>query len=139
MWVFLVTEVLFFGGLFLTYSIYRAWYPAAFTAASREMIVWAGTTNTAVLILSSLTMALAVHAAQMGERRLLMILLAATMALGCVFLGIKAFEYYTEFTEGHLPGPGFRFEAEHFRHAQIFFSLYFVMTGLHALHMIIGL
>jgi cytochrome c oxidase subunit 3 len=139
MWVFLATEVLFFGGLFATYMIYRSWYPEAFTAASRELVVWAGTTNTAVLITSSLTMALAVRAAQMGQRRLLMILLVATMALGCVFLGIKAFEYYTEYIEHHVPGAGFQFEAEHARHAQIFFSLYFVMTGLHALHMIIGL
>ncbi|HEY2906988.1 MAG TPA: cytochrome c oxidase subunit 3 family protein [Vicinamibacterales bacterium] len=139
MWVFLVTEVLFFGGLFLVYLVYRNWYPAAFAAGSREMIVWAGTLNTCVLITSSLTMALAVHAAQTGERRLLMMLLVATMLLGCAFLGIKAFEYYTEFKEHHVPGAGFEFEAEYAAHAQIFFSLYFLMTGLHALHMIIGL
>jgi cytochrome c oxidase subunit 3 len=102
-------------------------------------VVWAGTLNTAVLITSSLTMALAVNAAQTGNRRLLMLLLAVTMLFGCVFLGVKAFEYYTEFKEHHVPGAGFQFEAEHFRHAQIFFSLYFIMTGLHALHMIIGL
>jgi len=139
MWVFLVTEVLFFGGLFATYLVYRNWYPEAFTAASREMLVWAGTTNTFVLITSSLTMALAVHAAQTGSRRLLMMFLVITMALGCVFLGIKAFEYYTEFVEHHVPGLGFQFEAAQFQHAQLFFSLYFVMTGLHAIHMIIGL
>jgi cytochrome c oxidase subunit III len=139
MWIFLVTEVLFFGGLFLTYSVYRMLYPEAFTAASRELVVWAGTTNTAVLITSSLTMALAVRAAQLGQRRLLMILLVATMALGCVFLGIKAFEYYTEFAEHHVPGVNFQFEAEYFKNAQIFFSLYFIMTGLHAVHMVIGL
>ena len=139
MWVFLVTEVLFFGGLFMVYTVYRSWYPDAFAAASHEMVVWAGTLNTAVLITSSLTMALAVNAAQAGERRLLMLFLAITMALGCVFLGVKAFEYYTEFAEHHVPGAGFQFEAEHFRHAQIFFSLYFLMTGLHALHMIIGI
>ncbi|HEX3704122.1 MAG TPA: cytochrome c oxidase subunit 3 family protein [Vicinamibacterales bacterium] len=139
MWVFLVTEMLFFGGLFVTYLVYRNWYPAAFTAGSRELLVWAGTTNTFVLITSSLTMALAVHAAQLGNRRLLMLLLAVTMALGCVFLGIKAFEYYTEFLEHHVPGMGFQFEAEHIQHAQLFFSLYFMMTGLHAIHMIIGL
>src|SRR4051812_16544569 len=139
MWVFLVTEVLFFGGLFLVYTVYRSKYPDAFAAASHELVVWAGTLNTAVLITSSLTMALAVNAAQMGNRRLLMLLLAVTMLFGCVFLGVKAFEYYTEFKEHHVPGAGFQFEAEHFRHAQIFFSLYFIMTGLHALHMIIGL
>jgi cytochrome c oxidase subunit III len=140
MWVFLVTEVLFFGGLFCTYCIYRLWYPAAFAAGSHEMIIWAGATNTAVLITSSLTMALAVHAAQTGGRRPLMMFLVLTMALGCVFLGIKAFEYYTEFTEHHVPGAGFEFQPEALKqNAQLFFSLYFVMTGLHALHMIIGL
>jgi cytochrome c oxidase subunit 3 len=139
MWVFLVTEILFFGGLFLTYLVYRSWYPGAFAAASHEMVIWAGTLNTAVLITSSLTMALAVRAAQMGDRRSLIWLLLATMALGCVFLGVKAFEYRTEFIEHHVPGPGFQFEGPYLRQAQIFFSLYFVMTGLHALHMIIGL
>jgi cytochrome c oxidase subunit 3 len=139
MWVFLTTEILFFGGLFVTYLVYRHWYPEAFTAGSRELLVWAGTTNTAVLITSSLTMALGVRAAQLGERRTLMIFLVITMVLGCAFLGIKAFEYYTEYVERHIPGPGFQFEAAQFRHAQLFFSLYFVMTGLHAIHMIIGI
>jgi cytochrome c oxidase subunit III len=140
MWVFLVTEVLFFGGLFLTYTVYRAQYPLAFGAASRELDVVLGGVNTAVLITSSLTMALAVHAAQMGQRRALMLLLVATMALGAVFLGIKGFEYYHKFVEHHVPGPSFQFaEAEYARNAQIFFSLYFLMTGLHALHMIIGI
>jgi cytochrome c oxidase subunit 3 len=139
MWVFLVTEILFFGGLFLTYSVYRHWYPAAFAAASHEMIVWAGTLNTVVLITSSLTMALAVNAAQAGQRRTLMIFLVATMALGCVFLVVKGFEYHTEYVERHIPGRGFQFEAEYASQAQLFFSLYFMMTGLHAIHMIIGL
>ena len=139
MWVFLVTEVMFFGGLFLAYLIGRAWYPGAWAAASHEMIVWAGTVNTAVLITSSLTMALAVNAAQEGHRRMLITCLILTILLGCVFLGIKAFEYYSEYVEHHFPGSGFRFEAEFARPAQMFFSLYFTMTGLHALHMIIGI
>jgi cytochrome c oxidase subunit 3 len=139
MWVFLATEILFFGGLFAAYLVYRTWYPQAFTAASRELIVWAGTTNTAVLITSSLTMALAVRAAQTGQPRALLRFLLMTMALGCVFLGIKAFEYYAEFLEHHIPGPNFQFDGSEFRHAQLFFSLYFAMTGLHALHMIVGL
>jgi cytochrome c oxidase subunit III len=139
MWVFLTTEVLFFGGLFMVYIVYRNWYPDAFAAGSHELVIWAGTTNTAVLITSSLTMALAVHSAQIGERRLLIIFLMITMALGCVFLGIKAFEYYTEWVEHHVPGLNYDFDAKYYRQAQIFFSLYFVMTGLHALHMIIGL
>ncbi len=139
MWVFLVTEILFFGGLFLTYAVYRNWYPEAFEAGSHAMLIWAGTTNTAVLITSSLTMALAVHAAQTGERRTLMLFLVLTMILGTVFLGIKGFEYYTEFTEHHVPGAGFQLPGTEFYHAQLFFSLYFVMTGMHAAHMIIGL
>jgi cytochrome c oxidase subunit 3 len=139
MWVFLVTEVLFFGGLFLCYTVYRIWYPEAFAVASHSLDVTLGTINTVVLITSSLTMALAVHAAQTGERRLVLLFLIATMALGAVFLGIKSVEYYQKFVEHHIPGPGFEFEEkEYARHAQIFFSLYFVMTGLHALHMIIG-
>jgi cytochrome c oxidase subunit III len=139
MWVFLVTEVLFFGGLFAGYAIYRTWYPDAFAAASRELDIVLGSINTVVLITSSLTMALAVHAAQTGERRLVLWLLLATMALGATFLGIKGVEYYHKFAEHHVPGPAFSFEPEYFSQAQIFFSFYFMMTGLHALHMVIGL
>ena len=139
MWVFLVTEVLFFGGLFVVYAVYRNWYPEAFAAASHELDVMLGGINTAVLITSSLTMALAVHAAQTGKRNLVMLFLIATMVLGGVFLGIKSVEYYHKFVEHHIPGPQFEFaEKELARHAQLFFSLYFLMTGLHALHMVIG-
>ena len=139
MWVFLLTEILFFGGLFLVYTVYRHIYPGAFTAASHELDITMGTINTAVLIASSLTMALAVHAAQIGSRRLLVLFLLATIVLGSVFLGIKATEYAHKFAEHHVPGPSFQFDAKYFRPAQIFFSLYFVMTGLHALHMIVGI
>jgi cytochrome c oxidase subunit 3 len=140
MWLFLVTEVLFFGGLFVAYSVYRGWYPEAFAAASHSLDLTLGAVNTVVLITSSLTMALAVHAAGTGQRKLLMLFLVATMVLGAVFLGIKAVEYADKFTHHHVPGPTFHFEEEEFaKNAQIFFSLYFVMTGLHALHMVIGL
>jgi cytochrome c oxidase subunit 3 len=140
MWVFLATEVLFFGGLFVAYSVYRAWFPDAFAAASHSLDITLGAVNTVVLITSSLTMALAVHSAQTGDRRKLLLFLAATMVLGAVFLGIKAVEYADKFEHHHVPGPGFLFEPEGLANdAQIFFSLYFVMTGLHALHMIIGL
>lgn len=140
MWVFLGTEVLFFGGLFVAYSVYRSWYPEAFAAASHSLDLMLGAVNTVALITSSLTMALAVHAAETGERRKLMLFLVATMVLGAVFLGIKAVEYADKFEHHHVPGPNFHFEVEELvRPAQIFFSLYFVMTGLHALHMIIGL
>ena len=139
MWVFLVTEVLFFGGLFTVYLVYRNWYPQAFAVASHELDVVLGTVNTAVLITSSLTMALSVHAAQLGQRKPVMLFLIATMLLGSIFLGIKGVEYYHKFAEHHVPGPSFQFEAEHFRNAQLFFSLYFIMTGLHAVHMVIGI
>ena len=139
MWVFLATEILFFGGLFLVYSVYRVWYPAAYTAWSHELLVWAGTTNTVVLISSSLTVVLAVHAAETGNNRALIWLLLATIAFGFVFLGIKSFEYWTEYKEHHVPGLSFEFEKPYIVQAQIFFLLYFVMTGLHALHMIIGI
>ena len=139
MWVFLVTEVLFFGGLLLVYTVYRNEYTDAFAAASHTLDITLGTVNTVVLITSSLTMALAVHAAQTGQRKLIMLFLIATMVLGAVFLGIKGVEYYHKFIEHHVPGPTFQFEEKQYaQHAQIFFSLYFVMTGLHALHMIIG-
>jgi cytochrome c oxidase subunit III len=142
MWLFLVTEVLFFGGLFLAYSIYRVWYPDAFAVSSNSLDITMGAANTAVLIGSSLTMALAVHAAQTGERSKLVMFLILTMILGAVFLGVKAFEYADKFEHHHVPGPNFHFEgvsAQMNRNAQIFFSLYFVMTGLHAIHMVIGL
>ncbi len=95
--------------------------------------------NTAVLIASSLTMALAVHGAQLGRRWTQVVFLLATIALGCVFLGIKAIEYGHKFHEHLVPGPSFHFDGPEAAHAQIFFSLYFVMTGLHALHMVIGI
>ncbi len=139
MWLFLGTEVLFFGGLFCAYMIYRVWYPETFGAASRTLDLALGATNTLVLITSSLTMAFAVRAAATDRRRLLLILLAVTMMLGVVFLGIKGVEYYQKFVEHHIPGMGFHFEGRAPARANLFFTLYFAMTGLHALHMIIGL
>jgi len=139
MWVFIVTEILFFGVLFATYSIYRSAYGHAFQAASHELHIWLGTINTVVLISSSFTMALAVRAAQTGARRTTVVCLILTLVLGSAFLGIKGVEYAREFAEHHVPGPRFQFDPADAAQAQIFFSLYFVMTGLHAVHMIIGI
>ena len=139
MWAFLVTEILFFGGLFLCYVVYRSNYPEAFASGSHHLDVFLGTVNTAVLIGSSLTMALAVHAAQLGHRKELVLFLLGTIVLGSVFLGIKGIEYAHKFEEHLVPGPFFHFDGPHAQHAQIFFSLYFAMTGLHAAHMVIGL
>jgi cytochrome c oxidase subunit 3 len=139
MWLFLATEILFFGGLFTAYLIYRLQYPEAFAGASHQLNVLLGGINTAVLISSSLTMAMGVWGAQMGRRRTQIVFLLLTIALGFVFLGIKSVEYAHKFQEGLVPGAAFRYEGPDPVHAQLFFSLYFVMTGLHALHMIIGI
>jgi cytochrome c oxidase subunit 3 len=139
MWVFLITEVMFFGGLFLAYTVYRSWYPAAFGAASRTLNVTIGALNTAVLLCSSFTMVLAVRAGQLGRRKWIIVFLALTLALGLVFLGVKAFEWNQKFQEHHVPGPTFHLEGTQAQGPpQLFFSLYFIMTGLHALHMVVG-
>ncbi|MGO8795770.1 MAG: cytochrome c oxidase subunit 3 family protein [Candidatus Sulfotelmatobacter sp.] len=149
MWVFLATEVMFFGGLFCAYLVYRHWYFWDFGAASKSIDATLGATNTAVLICSSLTVVVAVWAAQTARKTLLVLMLAVTMLLGLAFLGIKAKEYKDKFEEHHVPGASFSFthvpipghpgEYANPQHAQIFFALYFIMTGLHALHMIVGL
>lgn len=139
MWIFLVTEVMFFGALFTGYAVYRSSYPAAFVAGSHELDVRLGGFNTVVLILSSLTMALGVHAAQLGKRGRLIGFLLATMVLGSVFLGVKAIEYHHKFEEHLVPGPNFHLDRAPAREVQLFFGFYFAMTGMHALHMIIGL
>jgi len=149
MWIFLATEVMFFGGLFCAYLIYRHWYFGDFAAASTSINAKLGGANTAVLICSSLTVVLAIWAAQTSRRALMIAMLVLTMLFGLVFLGIKGIEYYDKFEEHHVPGASFSFEHVPIpsqpdqyanpRHAEIFFALYFIMTGLHALHMIIGL
>ena len=165
MWVFLLTEVLFFGGLFIAYTVYRSWYYEAFAQASKSIAISWGLFNTAVLIGSSLTMALAVRSAQTSQRRATVNWLLATIVLGSVFLGVKVIEYADKFEHHHVPGPNFVWAAAHEaapgaaheaaapvsghaltmgpdelqRTTQIFFSLYFTMTGLHALHMIVGI
>ena len=168
MWVFLLTEILFFGGLFVAYMIYRVWYFDAFAEASRRLSLFWGGLNTAVLIGSSLTMAMAVRGAQTNKRKATVNWLILTMILGAVFLGVKVIEYQDKFANYEVPGPSFNWlaheqheaaagehvaaapaEGEHRklslspeqlqRTTQIYFSLYFTMTGLHALHMIIGI
>ena len=139
MWAFLVTEVLFFGGMFLGYSVYRFRFPEAFAHSSNEMDVMLGTINTAVLIASSLTVVLSVHAAQHDQRRALVRFLGVTIVLGLVFLGIKFTEYLHKYEENLVPGLNMNLATDQARHAAIFFSFYFAMTGMHALHMIIGI
>ncbi len=138
MWAFLVTEILFFGGVFLAYIVYRTASPEAFAAASSALDLKWGTINTVVLIGSSLTMALSVWAAQTGRRMATVGFLLTTLVLGSVFLGIKAVEYSHKFHEHLVPGPNFHWDGPLADGAHMFFNLYFVMTGLHALHMVIG-
>jgi cytochrome c oxidase subunit III len=138
MWLFIAQEVMFFGGLFLAYAVYRNVYYDAFVEASHHLDWKLGAINTAVLICSSLTMALGVHAAALGHRRSTVGWLVATVVLGGVFLVVKFFEYRDKFLHHLVPGPDFRWDGVHAGPAQIFYSLYFAMTGLHALHMIIG-
>lgn len=137
MWVFLATEVMFFGGLFMAYAAYHLAYPVAFADASKELNLVLGGINTVVLLCSSLTMALAVHSAQVDKKKALVIFLLLTIFLGVVFLGIKAVEYGEKFNHHLVPGPNFMFEGP--PESQLFFSLYFATTGLHAIHMIIGI
>jgi cytochrome c oxidase subunit III len=139
MWVFLITEVMFFGGLFTAYTVYRGLFPHFFAAGSHELDIRLGGTNTAVLLSSSFTMAMAVRGAQLGHRRELVFFLLLTMAFGLGFLGIKSIEYAEKFAHHLFPGPGFAFHGPEANHVQLFFSLYFAMTGLHALHMVIGI
>jgi cytochrome c oxidase subunit III len=139
MWTFIATEILFFGGLFAGYAIYRHTYPEAFALGSRHLEFWLGTTNTAVLLTSSLFMALADLAVKANARRALKWNLIATWLLGAVFLGLKFYEYYRTGQEHHVPGVHFQFEGAHAPQVQLFMFLYFAMTGLHAVHMIAGL
>ena len=141
MWIFLITEVMFFGGIFLAYTVYRRAYPEIFAVASTTLNVYIGAANTVVLLCSSLTMVLAVRAAQLGKSKAIVLFLILTLILGGVFLGVKAYEWNEKYVEHHIPGPAFHMEGQSpdlQGHAQLFFSLYFAMTGLHALHMVIG-
>jgi len=152
MWVFLITEIMFFGGLILAYMIYRNEYPTAYDFASRQLDEVVGLINTCVLLVSSLTMALAVYSAQLGKRKALITYIIITMVLGTVFLVVKGFEYKSKVEHHLVPGPSFHLDPEHLvvpphinvaevdpGNVELFFSLYFSMTGLHAFHMIIGL
>ena len=160
MWVFLVTELMFFGGMFLAYTLYRSMYPAAFASASNHLDIRLGTLNTVVLILSSFTMAMAVYFTQVGRQRQQVICLILTLLLGLTFLGVKGVEYYDKYEDRLIPGhliPGRSFDPavqkegeppDHHKlhllpgatkdNVEMFYWIYFAMTGMHALHMIIG-
>ena len=139
MWIFLITEVMFFGGAFLAYTIYRSTYPNVFGLASSSLNLPIGATNTCVLLLSSFTMVMAVRSGQLGNKKMIVFWLIITMLFGLTFLGVKAVEWTEKFEEHHVPGLSFHLEGTPLQgQAQLFFSLYFAMTGLHALHMVVG-
>ena len=155
MWLFLLTEIMFFGGLFFACLLYRNWYNPAFVAASNQLSIPLGTANTAILISSGFFMALGVWAAEVRKKKLLVLYLVLTTVFGLAFLGIKYFEYKEKFELHHIPGANF--DVSQFinpqayglkeeplapdmaQKTQVFFFLYFAMTGMHALHMIIGI
>jgi cytochrome c oxidase subunit III len=138
MWVFIASEVLFFGGLFVAYAYGRSHWPEGFAAAGRETHVVLGTLNTALLLTSSALVALAVQGDESGERRSwIPWLLWASAALGIAFIAVKGIEYRKEWLEHLVPGAGFRIHDV--QGAELFFVLYFLVTGLHALHLTIGI
>jgi len=142
MWLFLATEVLFFGGLFCAYTLYRSQAEEAFELASHHLNLPLGTFNTAILLSSSLTMALAVNAALRSQQKKLVQMLIGTIVFGTAFLVVKYFEWSADYEEHLVPLMGWHFEWEDpttAPGARMFFNLYFFMTGLHALHMVIGL
>lgn len=137
MWTFLASEVLFFGALFTGYTVYRIEFHDGFAEASGHLYRWIGIGNTAVLLVSSLTMALAVHAAVAGRRSLTAGLLGMTALLGAVFLAVKGVEYRLDYHDAIVPV--LRFDAAKFEHpgqAAMHLVFYFIMTGLHAVHLL---
>ncbi len=141
MWVFLAQEVLFFSGLFVAYGVFRSWYPEAFSAGSHQLDRVMGASNTIVLLFSSLTAAMAVRSAQLGKRQQTSIFLMTTIVCACIFLVVKYFEYSHKFHEGLLPGASFA--PHHVANPPdmmyVFFSIYFLTTGVHAVHVIVGI
>lgn len=139
MWIFLVTELMLFGGMFAAFAIFRRWYPLGFTKGSSEMELVMGAVNTAILITSSFTMSLAEFSIARGKVSRCVWLLLLTMLLGSLFLGIKFTEYYLHYQDHKLPGFGFQQSGPLGTQVQMFFFFYYVMTGLHSIHLLIGI
>jgi cytochrome c oxidase subunit 3 len=138
-WIFLATEVMFFGGVITAFTAYHWRYPTAFAHASQHLDVLLGGLNTVVLIGSSLTMVLAVHGARTGQRSLLLGGLVLTALLGATFLGVKAVEWHDKWVHGLVPGLNFRLTGPDAGEQELFYFLYFALTGVHALHLLIGI
>lgn len=139
MWVFLVNETLFFGALIFAYSVYRVSYPHAFAAAGKDAVLWCGSVNLGLLLTSSLTMVLAVNAAAQGRRREMIAWLIVTLALGFMFLGLKGYEYFLDFQDKVVPAVNFTFKPGEPPASELFWVFYWVATGLHAIHLSVGI
>jgi cytochrome c oxidase subunit III len=139
MWIFLVTEIMFFGGLFAGYTLYRSMYPEAFAEGSRHLSMALGGINTALLALSTLMVTLAVESAREEKPRAVCKFLSYAMILGVIFLSIKFLEYYQKWQENLVPGAQFQYQGTQPHELQLFYSFYFVMTSIHALHLLIGI
>lgn len=139
MWAFIATEVLFFGSLVFTYFVYRLAYPEQFQLAGHDSFILLGSINQAILITSSLTMVLAVRAARADQQRALVLLLCATAALGLAFLGVKGYEYAKDVAAHSVPAIDYVFKPGYQRPTEIFWCFYFIATGLHAVHLTIGI
>ena len=149
---FLLTEIMFFGGMFMAYLLYRNWYHDAFVAGSNLLSIQSGAAMTVILIVSSFTVAMGVYSAEMRNRKGLLLCLILTLVLGVTFLGMKFHEWHDVYLEHHVPGANFSIESfvhptdardvpmapDSAQHTQIFYFLYFALTGVHALHMIVG-
>lgn len=139
MWLFLVTEILLFGGLFVGYGIMQSLHPEAFVAAHHHLDRTLGSLNTVVLLISSFTMVMAVHSAKHGRRKALIVFLLLTLMCAGVFLGVKYVEYSHKFHEGLLPGKYYSHHGDTVPGQFMFFSFYFMMTGLHGIHILGGM
>jgi cytochrome c oxidase subunit 3 len=139
MWVFIATEILFFGGLFLAYTVYRITYPDTFSRAGKELNIMIGTVNTFVLLLSSYFMALSVRAVKLSRIKMGALFLGCTWMLGFTFLILKAYEYYDDFQKHLVPTSDIIYSGQNVHAAKLFYFIYYAMTGLHAVHMTVGL
>lgn len=139
MWVFLVNETLFFGALIFVYAVYRVSYPHAFATAGKDTVLWCGSVNLGLLLTSSLTMVFAVNAAAQGRRREMIAWLIATLTLGFMFLGVKGYEYSLDFQDKVVPAINFTFKLGEAPAGELFWVFYWVATGLHAIHLSVGI
>lgn len=138
MWIFLGTELMFFGGIFLSYTVYRLAYPAAFAEGAKHLDLVAGSINTFILLTSSFLFSIAISTFELRQRGLTLASLTLVLLLGLAFLGLKGFEYFEDWRHGFLPGANFTYHGPNHEQVLLFFVLYFIATGLHALHLLIG-